>query len=374
MEKARTLLTFHDLKVEVETVAGQELLDHMHNTVLGQPGGFRYQHTDLEDRLNAPGENYFMYLRKGGRMIGSVGFVGRHNETGGLRHDSWMIRYFSIRAPLKSAQKKRKEKKDLEGDKRSTVLGRFIQPVFADPSQVRGEPDPDAPAVIYALIEKTNLPSMNFSTQMGLETVGEVTSFTFNKLKPRKSERLEVLPPAEREDMRTLLEGYYRDHTLFFTDPLFRDDQYFVIRESGRIVAGLQTWPVSWHVVDFGGGFVNRVVTMLTRIPWMRKRFDPEEMRMVAFDAIYCEPGHEEALYELMEAALERWGRYLALLMMDMESHVYRIFETRGKLGLIHRILGSFRADIRCRFINIPDNVKQEFLDKPTYIPTYDNS
>ena len=76
MSNTRTLLTHHDLTVEVESTPNQELLDHMHNTVLGQPGGLRYQHTNLADRLSAPGENYYMYLRKGGKMLGSVGFCG----------------------------------------------------------------------------------------------------------------------------------------------------------------------------------------------------------------------------------------------------------------------------------------------------------
>jgi hypothetical protein len=374
MEEPRTLLTFHDLTVETETVPGQELMDHMHSTVLGQQGGFRYQHMDLEDRLKAPGENYFMYLRKSGRMIGSVGFVGRHKETGGLRHDSWMIRFFSIKAPLGSAQKKRKEKSDVKGERRASVLGRFILPVFANPSQLRGELDPEAPAVIYALIEQTNLASMNFSTEMGMETVGKVTSFTFSRLWPKKSNRIERLEEGEVEEMRQRLNDYYREYTLFFTDPLFKDRNYYVIRDSGRIVAGVQIYPVRWHVVDFGSGFINRIIGPLTKIAWIRKRFDPEEMRMLAFDGIYCEPGYEKELYELMEGLLAGEGRYLAILMMDMQSELYRIFASAGRLGIIHRLLGSFSADIRFRFINIPDRVKQEFLDKPTYIPTYDNS
>ena len=77
MEKSRTLLTYHDLNVEVESKPGEELIEHMHNTVMGQPGGFQYHHTDLKDRLMSPGENYYMYLRKSGKMMGSVGFCGK---------------------------------------------------------------------------------------------------------------------------------------------------------------------------------------------------------------------------------------------------------------------------------------------------------
>jgi hypothetical protein len=376
MEKSRTLLTYHDLTVEVESLPGQELIDHLHSTVLGQPGSFRYQHVDLVDRLTSPGENYFLYLRKNGKMMGSVGFVGRHTTTGGLDHDSWMIRFFSIKAPMGSVPRKRKEHKDVRDEsKRTTVLGRFIQPVMTNPSRLRGEEaGGQSPAIVYALIEQNNLRSMNFSTQMGLETVGEVTNFSFSRLRPKKSDRIAQLPGSEQETMLSLLHSFYKDYTLFFPNQLFRDNGYYVIRESGRIVAGLQVYPVTWRIIDFGNGPANRVVRLVTRIPWVKKRINPEDLKLLAFDGIYFEPGFEAALYELMEGVLERTGVFVAMLMMDLSSGLHGIFRERKKLGILHRILGSFKADLRVRFLDIPDETRQLFLDRPTYIATYDNS
>ncbi|MFH0756162.1 MAG: hypothetical protein V2B15_02605 [Bacteroidota bacterium] len=376
MEKARTLLTFHDLKVEVETSPGDELIAHMHSTVMGQPGSFRYRHMDLVDRMYAPGENYFMSLRKNGRMLGSVGFLGRHAETGGVGHDSWMIRFFSIKAPMGSVPSKRKEKPDVKDEsKRASVLGKFIQPVMANPSQLRGDgQDTGAPAVVYALIDQKNLRSMNFSTQMGLETVGEVASFSFSRLRPKRSARMEQLPETEREAMRQLLGDYYSHYILYFDDPLFKDNGYYVIKDSGTVVAGLQVYPVSWQIVDFGSGMANKLAGLLTRIPWMNTRINPGALKLLAFDGIYCKPGFEDSLYELMEGVLERTGRYIGLLLMDIKSELYTIFGNHRKLGLLHKILGSFTADARVRFINMPEEVRQQFMDRPIYIPTYDNS
>jgi hypothetical protein len=376
MKDKRILLTYLDLTVEVEERPGQELIDHMHSTVLGQPGSFRYQHTNLTERLTAPGENYFMYLRKSGKMLGSVGFVGRHTETSGVAHDSWMIRFFSIRAPMSSVPKRRKSEDELkDGDKRSTVLGRFIQPVMANPSSLReGKENEHAPAIIYALIEQKNLRSMNFSAQMGLETVGEVANFSFSRLRPGRSVRIERLEESEQEPMLSLLHSFYRDYNLFYPDPLFRDEDYYVIRESGRVVAGLQVYPVDWRIVDFGAGMANGMVRILTKIPWVRRRVDPDDLRMLAVDGIYCEQGYEAVLYELMEGVLEGKGVHIAMLMTDKTSHLHSIFRDRGKLGFLHRILGSFTADVRVRFINFPEEARQHFLERPTYISTFDNS
>ena len=375
MAEPRTLLSYHDLSVEVETSPPRDLIDHIHNTILGQPGGFRYQHVDLLDRLTAPGENYFMILRKNGRLMGSVGFVGRHTETGGVEHDSWMIRYFSIKAPLREVPKKRKEKSELKDEhKRTTVLGRFIQPVFARPSQLRGEEDNGRPSIIYALIEQKNLRSMNFSAQMGLETIGEVASFSFSRLSPKYSSRVERLPDSEKEDMEQSLQEFYSGYNLFYSNSLFKDNGYFVIRHSGRVVAGVQEYPVTWRILDFGSSFANRLVRLGMKIPWIRRRIDPDETRMLAFDGIYCEPGFEEDLYELLEGVLAEKKRYLAMLMTDKKSGLYRIFSERGKLGPLHKVLGFLLADIRVRFINVPGQTRQLFLERPTYIPSYDNS
>ena len=376
MSDSRTLLTYHDLTVEVETTPGEELLTHLHGTTLGQPGGLRYQHTNLLDRLNAPGENYFMYLRKGGKMLGSVGFCGKPAVTAGVAYDSWLIRYVSIKAPMRAVPKKRKEKTDLKDEnKRSTVLGRFIQPVASNPSQLREGADKEVtPAILYGTIEQKNLRSMNFSAQMGLETVGTFAGFTFSRMWPRKSDRVEQLPGNEEESMLALLKEFYRDYTLFFPDPLFKDHGYYVIKESGRVIAGLQMYPVTWRIVDFGSGMANRMINIFAKIPWVRKRLNPDEFRLLAFDGIYCEKGYESALYELMEGVLERTSTYVAMLMMDRESNLYRIYNHHQKFGVLHKIMGSFLADIRVRFINLPPKVRQYFLDHPTYIPTYDNS
>jgi len=376
MKKSRTLLSYHDLTVEVETTPGEELIEHMHSTTLGQPGGVRYQHTDLRDRLNAPGENYFMYLRKAGKMMGSVGFVGRPVSMEGLSFDSWLIRYFSIKAPMRSVPKKRKEKEDLKSEyKRTTVLGKFIQPVFADPSQLReGKQQEDQPSIIYAMIEQQNLRSMNFSSQMGLETVGEMAGFTFSRIRPKHSSRMEQLSSDEYPLMMELIREFYREYTLLVQDPLFKNGDYFVIRDSGRIVAGVQYYPVTWKIVDFGSRMTNWLVRMFAKLRWFRTRYNPKQMRLIVFDGIYCVKGYEETLYELMESVLARTGTYLAMIMADTGSSLYAIYREKGDLGILHRMIGTFKADIRVRFIHIPDSIRDYFMTHPTYIPTYDNS
>ena len=174
--------------------------------------------------------------------------------------------------------------------------------------------------------------------------------------------------------MLALLKDYYKNYTLFVPDPLFREDDYYVIRESGRVVAGIQKYPVTWNIVDFGSNIANGLANIITRLPRVKKRFNPDNFHLLAFDGIYCEKGYESALYELMEGVLERSNTYVAIIMSDTGSELYGIFQNRSKLGILHKILGNFLADIRVRFINLPGEIRQYFLDHPTYISTFDIS
>ena len=376
MGNSRTLLTYHDLTIEVETSPSEELMEHMHQTVMGQPGGLRYHHTDLEDRMKSGKEDYYMFLRKSGRMLGSVGFCSKPTETGGLQHDSWLIRYFSIKATYQGIPTRRKTKDDVKDEhKRSTVLGRFIQPIFANPAQLReGETPKDQPAIIFATIDRTNLRSMNFSAQMGLETVGTLAAFSFSRLRPRRSSRIEAVREREQPEILEQIRDYYKDYTLFYTDSIFKNNDYFVIREDGKMVAGVQIYRVTWKIVDLGSRFANRAARFLSRVPGFRKLGRNNEINFLALDALYCKPGSEKVLYELIEGMLERTGYQIAMMMMDLESDLYALFKKHKRLGILHKIFGTSLADIRIRFLHMPEAVKQQFFDRPTYIPTYDNS
>jgi hypothetical protein len=376
MENSRILLTYHDLTVEVETSPSEELMEHMHQTVMGQPGGLQYHHTDLEERMKSGKENYYMFLRKSGKMLGSVGFCSKPIVTGGLAHDSWLIRYFSIRAPIRVVPTRRKTKEDLQDEhKRSTVLGRFIQPIFADPAQLRGrETREDQPAIIFAIIDRTNLRSMNFSAQMGLETVGTLAAFSFSRLRPTRSSRIEAVREQEQPVILEQIKDFYKEYTLFYPDALFKNNDYYVIKEEGRMVAGVQIYRVTWKIVDLGNRLANRMARLLGRMPGFRKLIRNNEINFLAFDALYCKPGSEKMLYELMEGVLERTGYNIAMVMMDLESELYALFKKHKRLGVLHKLFGTSHADIRIRFLHMPESVKQQFFDRPTYIPTYDNS
>jgi len=140
------------------------------------------------------------------------------------------------------------------------------------------------------------------------------------------------------------------------------------------MVAGVQIYEVGWKILDFGNRLTNLASAFLAWIPGLRNRLNKDKISFLAFDALYCEPGYEEVFYELLEGVLDRTGHYIAMMMMDVSSDLYKLFMEHKKLGFLYKIMGAKHADIRVRFIQMPEEVKQRFYECPTYIPTYDNS
>ena len=182
------------------------------------------------------------------------------------------------------------------------------------------------------------------------------------------------LQDKEMAGMIKRLNEFYKDFTLLTTENLFKGQDYYVIKEQNEIIAGLQIYEVTWRVVSFGSGFMNRIMGLMSKIPYFRRRINPKNLKLIALDGIYFREGSEDALYELIESVRAARNVYVALLIMDEKSKVNRLFEDMERRGIVYKLLGKFKADVMAKFINIPENVQQFYREHPTYISSYDNS
>jgi hypothetical protein len=360
----------------VETLPPQELIDHIETTYLGTPGGLQYHHTSGIYKLKAIRNCYFVLLRRSGNMLGSIGYVMRNTKTGEKDHKTWLIRYFSVKAPLRTEKKsKKKIKKRPVGDRAVSML-KDITHIFHDnPERLKDLGAPNIPkAVIYGLVEKDNDRSRNFAEIGGFSKTGSIESFMFSRLRKRKGREVEQLKNDDIPEMKGLLENFYKGHAFYFDEYLFMNESYYVLRENGEIIAGLQANEELWEIKTIGSNFLDRIIKFLTKIPLIGKRFKYEEMRFLGIEGMYYKEGYEASLYKLLEGVLARKDQYLALLIMDICSPEFKVFKERKKLGPVNSILGSFEADIYTKFFSFPEKEKEETLSRPVYISIYDNT
>ncbi len=374
LKKKQTVLEKGSMQVTLEHEAPRELIEHMEQTWLGTPGGVQYHHTSGVEKIRNLADAHFLFLRRAGRMLGSIGYLERVTRNGDRSYKTWLVRYFSIKAPMRS--KKGRVKKQRPAAERSFSLIKGItHPFHENPQRLVDVETTDVPpSIIFAIVEKKNQRSQNFAEISKYEAFGEMDSIIFSRISPRKGIPAERLAPDEYPAMKEKLREFYASHAFYMEDNLFYRENYYVLREEGEIVAGLQANEEFWEIHTVGSAFLDRVVGWLTRIPWVKRRFSFEAMHFLGIEGVYFKNGYESAFYRLLEGVLAAKGHYLAMFMLDTRCPVYQALMERKKLGPVHRFLGSFRADLFGRFIRIPEKEKESLTTRPCYISVYDNT
>ena len=364
------------MSTTLETLPPQELIDHIGSTYLGTPGGLQYHHATGIDKLQNMKTCYFVFLRRSGKMLGSIGYTLRDTHAGEATYRCWLVRYFAIKAPLRTDKLSRKQRKKRPVKDRSVSLVKNMANFFHDNPQRLIDPNTtEMPkAILYSLVEKKNERSRNFAEIGGYEKTGDVVSFMFSRLKKRRRAGVERLKREEIPEMRSLLKEFHSDHAFYLEDNLFLNDDYYVLRENGEIVAGLQVNEEVWEIKTIGNATFDRFVKLLTRIPFIGKRFRYEEMRFLGVEGIFFGEGRGDAVYTLLEGVLALKDHYLALMIMDIRSSVYLNFKNRGRLGPVNTVLGTFDGDIYTRFYSFPEEEKKKVSAMPAYISIFDNT
>ena len=165
----------------------------------------------------------------------------------------------------------------------------------------------------------------------------------------------------------------YQDYTLVQFDRVYYDQNYFVLKEQGEIIAGIQANPVRWQIIEMPGLRGQLVMRLLLRLALLRRLFNPRDHQFVALEAAYVRPGREEALFPLMESVLAHFGLTSALWVQDINSPFYPIM-TSGKLGLLNAMQKSIRTHAMVKPIGMKENQIKLHPQQPTYVSGFDLS
>jgi hypothetical protein len=372
MDSSQKVIDYHELKVDVEQKPGADLLEHLQTNVLGTPGGLRYRHTQTEEKLESLGEVYFLLLRKSGRMLGSVGLCLRETIFDEKSYLSWYVRYFAIKAPLKSA--KPKAAKLLEQSGRGvSLLRKAAAPYLQKPSEnLKNAPAGTEKSLVYAYIEKENFQSVQFAVQNEFETVRKFTTYIFSRFFPRKNKNIYKLKNEEKQEVRDLLRDFYRDHALYMDANLFFKDNYLVYKENGVIVAGMQANPDGWEIKDMGGKFGIFFVRIVPYIPFVRRVFNPTKLKFVAGDYIFWKPGYEKVIQSLFETSCKLHKTKILMTWSDVGSKLIKSFDKNLEQGYIGKMITRVEVDVKVKFNGYEPGEKDVFFRNPAFVSAFD--
>ena len=307
------------LEVRIEDALSDEVVSFLTGTVWGSRD-LRYRIPDLGGRLaglRAP----TVFVMERDRMLVSVCILDRcRKRILGREVDTFHVVMIATR----------------EDDRDTGLGGQLLQLVrqFCDRELER-------PGMAFAYVEKTTVFTLQMSDRVGHALEAEMPLLLFSRLWPSDDPRVGWARTSERAGIVERLNRLYADHELTDFEASLNTDRYLVLREAGRIVAGLQVEKLIWTLVSLPGHSGRLVMRAMPWIPFTRGRLDPDRLPLLRFGNLLVEPGQGAAAMVLMNAALARENASLAMTLLDRRSAVLATIRENGSFGLLSKAVNG---------------------------------
>lgn len=314
--------------------------------------GMLYERKNAPELIRKLKDPYLYAVHQETKMVGTAVFCHTKPLILGTPVNTFIIRYFAA-SP------------EIQGKK---VIKRYAGKVM---EVVR---DAEKEKTIYVgCVEKGNARSFKVVSSAGYEVLGSLRVQAFSRFFPRPQRDLEQIhTESGQQEILELLKQHYKNHVLVHFDYLFLNDNYFVIREQGKIVAGCQYHRVHWAIKRMPGVMGTIIMKVLPRLPLLNKLFNPKKFEFLAIEGIYFQAGHEKTLHQLLVGLLYREKLNSALIWMG-ESCPYRItLEQFGHLGVIQNFVKDAGVFIMTSYRNMSEGDIEQLKSGPLYASAFD--
>lgn len=333
-----------------------------HN-VIGTPGlSMCYQHTQVARKIDGIADPYFVSLQRGDRTVGTCCFCFRRVSVGEDQMPAFYIRYFAFLDQFKRTSGKRRT------GRRTSALRTEISLLLKRDTWARSV----GTYFHYAYVDPRNVRSVRLCHAFGFEKVRQYSTVIFTRFFLRGGVHIESLQEDYAfVDMKQRLAQFYAGYTMFNTENLFRDGQYFVVRnDAGEIVAGMQATPDRWKVRSLPGRYGELLLSVVSRLPVLN-RVMGHAYNFLALEGIYQAEGCEADLQRLMEALLAKFRVNTAITVVDRDSALCTALMGLD-LGVVQKIMKNAGGDVICQFVQVPDAVRASIRERPAYISATD--
>ncbi len=362
------LLQMRNLSLKLGRKPPLSAIRLLEETIWGTPGGMRYQHFGTAEKIKDLVDPWFMYMEKDAETLGVLCLD--HRSSGPF--ETFYIRYFSFAEAMR-----RKDVSENAGETPASrgqgLFKRFSGKFFESPTQLL-EAAETSKAIFYAYVELENARSRDMVSQMGLTECGKFSTRLFSRMFPRHQTQVRRCKLAEREEMRRLVASNYRDHAFFTDHGLFYKDNFFVIEQDGKVVAGLQAHETHWKIVDIPGASGKFMMRFLPWMPLLSRLFNPDAFKFAAVEGLFCLPGYEHLIEKLLEGVLAELGVYTAILWIGTGSKMDKMLHANVRWGLMQKFRKDTPATVVMRNYGYDSAQMLELADNPVYVCAFDST
>ena len=283
-------------------------------------------------------------MQRNEKVIGNITFCRRRNH--------WYIRYFAVSAMFQSTAKHKS--RDSKSGLLKTELNTFFQNAFD------GEYSEEKVESFYAYIDPKNEKSLWMSETFGFETVGELATQTFSRVRPKATRRVECI--TDWSALSALVEEHFADYHYYFTAQTEKPPYYVLRDDSDEILAMAKTSLAKWEIKRLPGKFGEILTKLIPFIPGLRKIVQPKNHTFIVPEAVFVKDNDPNLLTELFEGILAKENQHLIIWWVDKKDELYSSVQSRLKWGLLHKIVGVSGVNVVCR-----QNRKSEVAKSPIY-------
>lgn len=372
----RTIFRYKNLEVKVLKEADDDIVSLLSATIMGGEGGMQYTMCNVAQKLKAYGDRIrIVSLVRNISLAAVIGVCYRSCDLHGETHRSSFLRFLAFRQSYRASRLSRPPIKHEREHQEEDTFRRKALKLFSEPHLLGfpGVSENDR-HIMYAYVESRNERTKSIIQEAGYEYIRSFLTVAFSRFHPKASDLVGQAKCEEFQEIREQLKSFYSDYSFYFDDYHFGGNRYFVLREEGRIIAGVSAIPTEYNVINVPGVWGWIMMKVLPFAPQYRKLFNPGLFRFISLGSIFYLSGREDALAPLFESVCAISGCNTALTWVDDRGPLFETLRTRVDMGTLNRLLNAKPGLIYARFRGYNDAEKEKFYDAPVFISGIDFS
>ncbi len=342
------------------TTPPESVVELLKKTLIGT-SGTKYQLLDTESKIHDLHKPHYIYIERNNRAIGNITICEREVTIPNKKVNALYLRYFAFERVFQS--------KGTKVSRGKSSFHKYISAVFSTSNLNLKDPE-HSPTFYWAYIDPSNSRSFNMNKALGFEDIGAFETKIYSRYKPKKSSNVFRIKENEKEEVLNSIRDFYKDYSLFSDVHIFEKDNFFVLKENGKIVCGIQLNPSHWIIKKLPGKRGRFLIKTLPYTPIIRRIINPNKHNFLASEGVFWEEGYEHKIDELLNGAMAITGYHSVLFWEDLS--VNRIRGLALKWGLLEKLKVPVDVKIIGRFVNFPEEDKRSLKNSPKYLSGFD--
>jgi hypothetical protein len=346
-----------------QTTHDRAILKLLENTTIGTNGA-RYRHLHTSEKISDLYKPHFFTIYRKEHAIANITFCERPMMVNNQLTNTFYIRYFAFDKVFQTNSRAQKKAK-------SSIFQEYVTALLTTSNLNVDEPKYD-PKIFWAIIDPENNRSLQMGERYGFETVASIKTMAFSRIWLKNNQNVYRAKTTEYENIKAAIHRFYTNYSDVTDVHLFEHNNYFVLKENNKIVAGVQANYAEWRIEALPGVFGSLLVKALPYIPLIRRIINPNKYQFLACEGLFWEPGYENRLQSLFEGVLSLQKCHSMLLWIDSKDKRLQKALIQTKLGLLQKVKADNDVNLVAKFNNISPETKAALYQQNHYVSGFD--